>query len=135
MEPGKDEIRMPEEGLSTLVTQFTKRELDRLRKVIIKLRADGKPEGEILGLMKKQLKRFDAHTLNRIYQRSIGEPVADDITPENVVKEEEMKKNTVAVEVKEAVPGLDPQGLVQYKGEEWFVQRLDGKRYILKRVL
>lgn len=135
MSSESDEIKMPQEGLSTLVTQFTKRELDRLGGVITKLRQSGDSEEKILGVMRQQLKRFDPHTLQRIYARSLGKPLPDDFGPENVVKETMVKANTVALEVNEALGHIDQQSLVLYKGEEWFVQWVEEKKYTLKKVL
>lgn len=130
-----DDIRLPEEGLSTLVIQFTKRELDRLGRAITALRTRGDTEEAIRAHMKRNLGRFDAHTLDRIYRRSLGETPPDDIPASDVVKEEPVKKNTVAVEARGTFPHLAINSLVQYRGEEWFVQRLEGKRYVLKKVL
>ena len=129
------ELHIPEEGASTLIIQFTKRELDRLKLAITHLRQQGQSEDAIRAKMKQQLKSFDAHTLDRIYQRSLGGPIADDITAEQVVKEEAVKVNTIAVDVQAAFPHLGLHSLVQYRGEEWFVQRIDGLRYFLKKVL
>ncbi len=130
-----DEIKMPHEGMSTLVTQFTKNELDRLGRIITQLREKGETEEKILDLMRQQLKRFDPHTLTRIYHRSLGNPIPDDFTPENVVSEREVKANTLELTVKHLLPHLDQQSLVLYKGQEWFVQWLEERKYTIKRIL
>lgn len=135
MSSDKDEIKMPKEGLSTLVTQFTKRELDRLGRVITSLREKGDSEEKILGVMREQLKRFDAHTLQRIYARSLGKALPDDFEAGNVVKETEVKKNTIVLEVHEMLGQIDQQSLVLYKGEEWYVQWVEEGKYTLKKVL
>jgi hypothetical protein len=130
-----DELVIPDEGYSTLVIQYTKRELDRLRLVITHLRQRGQSEESIRAEMQKKLVRFDAHTLDRIYRRSLGESLPDDLAADNIVSEAPVKANTIAVEVRELLPQLHPHSLVQLRGEEWFVQRIEGKRYILKKVL
>lgn len=129
-----DDIRMPREGMSTLVTQYTRKELDRLANVITQLRARGQSEDTILGMMRQQLTNFDPHTLQRIYRRSLGLAIPDDFEPGNVKSLVELKSTTVRLEVHEVIGHLRPMSLVQFRGGDWFVQSLEGSTYTLKRV-
>jgi len=129
-----EEIRPPQEGMSTLGAQFTQAAVQKILRVVRSLREQGWRERKILDQMKRDLPSFPSHTLRRLYDQAIGNPVEDDFRPEEVVAEREVKARTLEVELRNPPKGIGADCLVRYRGSDWYVAQVSGKTFRLKRL-
>lgn len=130
-----DEIFQSSEGYSTLAAQFTRKTVDKIVVLVRKLRRDGWTERKILAQMREDLQAYPPAAVKRLYDLASDTPVADDVKPSNFVSETEVKKNTVDVTVKVAIPGIQKDGLFQHQGAVWLVLSADRKVYRLKKLV
>lgn len=130
-----EEIFQSSEGYSTLAAQWTRKSVDKIIVLVRKLRRDGWTEKKILAQMREDLQAYSRPAIQRLYDLASDKPVADDVTPANLVSETEVKKNTVDVTVKVAIPGIQKDGLFQHRGAVWLVLAVDGKVYRLKKLV
>lgn len=130
-----EEIFQSSEGYSTLAAQFTKKTVDKIVVLVRKLRRDGWTEKRILAQMREDLQAYPRAAVRRLYDLASDRPVPDDVTPANLVSEQEVKKNTVDVTVKVAIPGIRRDGLFQHQGAVWLVLSADRKVYRLKKLV
>lgn len=130
-----EEIFQSSEGYSTLAAQFTRKTVDKIVVLVRKLRRDGWTGRKILAQMREDLQAYPRHAVQRLYDLASDKPVPDDVTPSNFVSEKEVKKNTVDVTVKVAIPGLQKDGLFQHRGAVWLVLSADRKVYRLKKLV
>ncbi|GEM_PF-4354492 len=127
-----DEIRLPQEGLSTIGAQFTKTAIVQLIQAVRKLKEKGWPEPQILDKMKKELPFFHPHTVRRLYDKSVGNTVEDDIAPGDVLAERTIKERTIEIDLRKAPKGIDRDCLVQFRGRDWYVAKVNGLTFTLK---
>lgn len=129
-----DELKLPREGMSTIGAQFTKSAVAKVLAAVKKLKEQGFNELTILDKMKKELPFFHPHTVRRLYDKSVGNPVEDDLKTENLVSEKEVKPGTFEIVVTAPLPGIERDCLVQYKGNDYYVAKASGTTYLLKKI-
>lgn len=129
------ETRPPEEGLDTLSAQFTYEAVHKVVTAIKALRQKGLSEEAITEKISRELRQFDAHSRQRMYDKSLDSEIADDFPAEDVESEESPKKNTLVLKLKKAPPGIEEQMLVQYKAEDYYVSAVSGLVYTLKKLV
>lgn len=127
-----EEIRPPIEGLSTIGAQFTKSAVVKILQAVRKLKDKGWPEPQILEKMRKELPFFHPHTLRRLYDKSVGNAVEDDIRGEDVAAERKIKERTIEIDLRKAPAGIEQDCLVQFRGTDWYVAKVRGLTYTLK---
>lgn len=129
-----DELRLPREGLSTIGAQFTKSAIVKILLAVRKLKNEGWPEPQILEKMRKELPHFHPHTLKRLYDKSVGNPVEDDVRAEDIVAERTIKDRTIEIDLKLVPKGIEADCLIQFRGEDWYVARVRGNTLLLKNL-
>lgn len=130
-----DELFPSSEGYSTLAAQFTKKTVNKIVVLVRKLRRDGWTEKKILAQMNEDLKAYPRPAIRRLYDLASEKKVPDDVTPANLVAEQDVKVNTVDVTVKVAIPGIQKDGLFQHRGDPWLVISVDGTTYRIKKLV
>lgn len=129
------DIRPPEEGLDTLSAQFTYEAVRKVVTAIQALRKKGLTEEAILEKISRELRHFDSRSRQRMYEKSLDQPIADDFTADQIESEESPKKNTVLLRMKAAPTGIKEEMLVQYKGEDYYISGMSGLAYTLKKLV
>lgn len=129
------DIRPPEEGLDTLSAQFTYEAVRKVVNAIQGLRKKGIAEEAIVEKISRELRHFDPHSRQRMYDKSLDIQIADDFPSDQVESEESPKKNTILLKMKSAPPGIKEEMLVQYKGEDYYISGLSGLAYTLKKLV
>lgn len=127
-----NDLLFPSEGASTLAAQFTRRAVQKIVTVARSLRRDGWTERKILARMKEDLRAYPAHAVRRLYDLSREKAVPDDVRPSNLVSEQAVKERTLRLTVKVPVPGIEQGGLLQHKGDCWYVVSASGPTYVIK---
>ena len=133
---GKD-VELPdllagEEGISTLVAQFTRRDVDRIIRVIRRERMKGTPEETIAKAMERDLGNYNAHSRQLLLRLASDETVPDDFPPETVTESKQPKPNTLELTLAAPVPGIQLHTLVHQAGQEWLVMACENSRWTLK---
>ena len=128
------DLSEPQEGMTTLSVQFTRNLMNRLIKAVQDLRREGMSETRIIEKMKEELKHVDEHSLRRIYDRSIGNPVPDDITEPMVRARREVKTGVVELDLAELPSHCHLGTLLQLDGEDWCLTRRVGSMLTLRRI-
>lgn len=129
-----DELQLPREGMSTIGAQFTKSAVNKVLQAVQKLKAQGFNELVILDKMKKELPFFHPHTVRRLYDKSVGNPVEDDIKASDVTSEREVKPATFEIVTTAPVPGVERDCLIQFRGHDYYVAKITGSTYLLKKI-
>jgi hypothetical protein len=129
-----DELQLPREGMSTIGAQFTKSAVSKVLQAVKKLKDQGFNELAILDKMKKELPFFHPHTVRRLYDKSVGNPIEDDFREADVVSEKELKPGTIELALKAAAPGIERDCLIQFRGGDWYVAKVTGATYLLKKI-
>ena len=127
-----DELAFPKEGLSTLGAQFTKATMKKVIDAVQKLLKDGWTEAKIVKKMREELRSFRPFTIQRLFDRAAGRKVGDDIGAADVVAEKVLKEGTIEVELATPPAGVESDGLVRFRGCDWYVARVRGKAFTLK---
>ena len=127
------EIQKPREGMSTLSAQFTRKYVDKVVSAIKDLRTGGMAETKIYEKMRGELKHLDEHTLRRIYDKSLGKPISDDLTEKMIAERKEVKSGTIQVTLKTETPfGIG--SILQIDGDDWCVTQRREKTLTLKHI-
>lgn len=129
------EIRPPEEGLDTLSAQFTYEAVRKVVTAIQALRKRGLTEEAILEKIARELRHFDPHSRQRMYDKSLDKKIPDDFPEDQVEAEESPKKNTIVLRMKTAPKDVREEMLVQYKAEDYYVVSVHGLAYTLKKLV
>lgn len=127
-------LKKPREGITTLSVLFTKSLMTKMVKACRDLRGSGASEGRILDKMRVELKHVDAHTLRRIYDKSLDREIPDDITPGMVKERQETKRGAIELELESAPEALVVGSIVQYEGVDWCVTLCRGSTLRLRQL-
>ena len=129
-----DDLKIPEEGFSTLSAQVTRESVDVAVRAVNQLLQAGMSETEIKAMMTEEMNEQSQFTINRIYDMAIEKEIPDDFPEENVVSSEAPKLNTLLVTVSETHPDIRFGTLAHHQEKDWYVADLREKTYTLKRL-
>ncbi len=130
-----DEKMVRSEGVDTFIARLTHEIVGKVLQEIADLRGQGTPEPEIRQRLERRLRSHDGFTRDRIYAKSLGQPIADDFPAATVAAESAPKDNAVVLALTQVPEGIQEETLVQHKGEDFSVIQIDGNRVWLKKLL
>lgn len=129
-----EELRLPAEGMNTIGAQFAKSTIRKIARLVAELKNQGWDEPRIYAQLQKDLKNVHPHNLKRMFDKAVGNPIEDDIRPEDVAREERVRETTVRVRLKKFSKDVDLDLIVQYQGKDWHVAGFDGTNYLLRLI-
>ena len=121
--------------MQTLGAQFAKSIVDRVVQVVNHLDQKGWTTDKIFAKMKAELSVLDEHTLLLLFNKAVGQEMADDITSDNVASERELKPGTIKVVVHKPIENVQLTGLLRYQGKDWYVGVRSENSFVLKRLI
>lgn len=123
-------------GLSSIYAKYTFSLISRVANAIKYMRRHGIKENLILGKLKKELQKegLDTFSIRKIYLKSFGRPVQDDILPDNILEEVSPAPHTLKLKLKHVPEDVTEGTLVLYHSEFWWVNSLEENEIILKEV-
>jgi len=127
-------LNKPDEGLQTLVGQFS---LLRLNQTIAKaeeMRHRERSKEEIQAFIAESHPNLDRASLRKIYRLSLGLSPKNDFEPQDVAEERKIDESARNIELEKADPDLQEGGLVFYKGQRWVLTSMRGTHLTLKRI-
>ena len=124
----------PDEGLQTLVGQFSVLRVDHTIAKAQEMRNREKPKEEIQAFIAESHPNLDPGSLRKIYRLSLGLSPRNDFEPHDVAEERKTDESSREVRLEEPQPDLQEGGLVFYKGQRWVLTSLRGKTLTLKRI-